>query len=132
MMLVLEGVLVLFAALAAYGLRSAPPLTLWIVAGTMFLVLVVLSRLVTAPGGYVAGSVAQVLVIACGAVVPLMYALGALFAVLWFVSLRLGGRIDAERAEFDAAYPDQTPQGGLPPRARAQDGDAPRAPGAAG
>lgn len=125
MMLVLEGVLVLFAALTAYGLRSAPPVTLWVVAGSMFLVLVALSRLVTAPGGYVAGSVAQVLVIACGFVIPLMYALGALFAVLWFVSLRLGGRIDAERAAFDAAYPDQTPQGGLPPRALPPQAPAP-------
>ncbi len=117
MILVLEGVLVLFAALTAYGLRSAPPTVLWAVAGSMFLVLVVLSRLVTAPGGYVAGSVAQLLVIACGVLIPLMYVLGLLFAVLWFVSLRLGARIDRERAEFDAAYPDQTPQGGLPDRA---------------
>lgn len=116
MILVLEGVLVLFAALTAYGLRSAPPLVIWTVAGSMFLVLVVLSRMVTRPGGYVAGSVAQVLVIACGVVIPLMYVLGLLFAVLWFVSLRLGARIDAERAEFDRLYPDQTPQGGLPER----------------
>jgi hypothetical protein len=116
MILVLEAVLVLFAALTAYGLRSAPPAVIWTLAGSMFLVLVVLSRMVTRPGGYVAGSVAQVLVIACGVVIPLMYVLGLLFAVLWFVSLRLGARIDAERAAFDAEYPDQTPQGGLPDR----------------
>jgi ammonia channel protein AmtB len=73
----------------------------------MAVVLVVLSRLVTAPGGYVAGSVAQLLVVACGVVVPLMYALGVLFAVLWVVSLRLGARIDRERAEYDAAHPDE-------------------------
>ena len=125
MILVLEGVLVLFAALTAYGLAqagvvAASPAALWTVAGAVFVVLVVLSRLVTAPGGYVAGSVAQVVVIACGFVIPLMFALGLLFAVLWFVSLRLGARIDRERAAFDAEYPDQTPQGGLPPRA-AQD-----------
>lgn len=118
MILVLEGVLVLFAALTAYGLRSADPAVVWTVGGVMFVVLVLLSRLVTAPGGYVAGSVAQLLVIACGFVIPLMFALGLLFAVLWFVSLRLGARIDRERAAFDAEYPDQTPQGGLPPRAQ--------------
>jgi hypothetical protein len=54
-----------------------------------------------------------------------MFGLGVLFAVLWFVSLRLGARIDRERAAFDAEYPDQTPQGGLPPRAA---GDPPAAP----
>jgi hypothetical protein len=134
MILVLEGVLVLFAALTAHGLAAADPdgsaaagPRLWVVAGVMFLVLVVLSRLVTAPGGYVAGSVAQVVVIACGVVIPLMYALGLLFAVLWFVSLRLGARIDRERAAFDAAHPDQTPQGGLPPAP-----EPPASPGAAG
>ena len=123
MILVLEGVLVLFAALTAYGLSAAgvisvEPAALWTVAGVLFVVLVVLSRLVTVPGGYVAGSVAQLVVIACGFVIPLMFALGLLFAVLWFASLRLGGRIDRERAAFDAEYPDQTPQGGLPPRAQ--------------
>lgn len=106
--LVLEAVLVLFAALTAFGLDSVPPGVLWPVAGALFLVLVVLSRLVTAPGGYVAGSVAQVVVIACGVAIPLMYALGLLFAVLWFVALRLGGRIDRERAAYDAAHPEQT------------------------
>lgn len=116
MILVLEGVLVLFAALAAYGLESVDRGVLWPVAGALFVVLVLLSRLVTAPGGYVAGSVAQLLVVACGLAIPLMYALGVLFAVLWFVSLRLGARIDRERAAFDAAHPDQTPQGGLPGR----------------
>lgn len=116
MILVLEGVLVLFAALAAYGLESVDRGVLWPVTGALFVVLVLLSRLVTAPGGYVAGSVAQLLVIACGLAIPLMYALGVLFAVLWFVSLRLGARIDRERAAFDAAHPDQTPQGGLPGR----------------
>lgn len=118
MILVLEGVLVLFAGLTAYGLRSAPPSAIWSVAGSAFVVLVLLSRMVTRPGGYVAGSVAQLAVIACGVVIPLMYALGVLFAVLWFVSLRLGARVDAERAAFDAEYPDQTPYGGLPDRAR--------------
>lgn len=105
MILVLEGVLVLFAALTVHGLGDVRPEVLWPVAGALFVVLVVLSRLVTAPGGYVAGTIVQVAVIACGLAIPLMYALGALFAVLWFVALRLGGRIDAERAAYDAAHP---------------------------
>ncbi len=64
MILVLEGVLVLFGALTAYGLGSVRPGVLWPVAVALFATLVLLSRLVTAPGGYVAGSVAQVLVLA--------------------------------------------------------------------
>lgn len=104
MILVLEGVLVLFAAVTADGLGAVRPGVLWPVAGAMVLVLLVLSRLVTAPGGYVAGSIAQILVLACGLVLPAMYALGGLFLVLWVVALRLGGRIDRERAAHDAAH----------------------------
>lgn len=105
MILVLEGVLVLFAALTAHGLESLPAGVLWPVAGAMFLVFLLLSRLVAVPGGYVAGSVAQVLVLACGFVLPAMFVLGGLFVVLWVAALRLGGRIDRERAAYDAAHP---------------------------
>lgn len=103
----LEGVLVVFAALTADGLDAVPAGPLWTVAGVMFLVFLLLSRLVAAPGGYIAGSVAQLLVLACGVVVPIMYLLGLLFVVLWVAAYRLGGRIDAERAIYDAAHPEE-------------------------
>jgi hypothetical protein len=38
----------------------------------------------------VAGSILQLLMIASGAVVPAMYALGAIFAVLWVIAIVLG------------------------------------------
>ena len=70
----LEAFAVLFAALALYGLRDSAyergPLVLgttaalWTVTGVLFLVLVVLSRMVARPGGYLAGSVVQVPVLA--------------------------------------------------------------------
>lgn len=106
--LLLEGVLVLFAALTAYGLRVLPVGVIWTVAGVMFLVFVLLSRMVTVPGGYIAGSIAQVLVLACGFVIPMMFLLGVVFIALWVSAYRLGGRIDAERAAYDAAHPGAT------------------------
>ncbi|MBN9327818.1 MAG: DUF4233 domain-containing protein, partial [Cellulomonas sp.] len=51
-------------------------------------------------------TVAQLPVLACGFVVPMMFGVGGLFAVLWVLFLWLGVRIDAERAVFDAAHPD--------------------------
>jgi hypothetical protein len=42
----------------------------------------------------VGGSVLQVLVIAAGAIVPVMYFLGAIFAAFWVIGLRLGHRLD--------------------------------------
>lgn len=107
--LVLEALLVLFAALAADGLDVAPADVVWPITGALAVVLLGLSRLVAAPGGYLGGSIAQVLVIACGIAVPLMYLLGILFAALWVTAYRLGGRIDSERAAYDAAHRDDPP-----------------------
>ncbi len=97
----------LFAALTAYGLAVLPAAVIWTVAGVMFLVFVLLSRMVTLPGGYIAGSIAQVLVLACGFVIPMMFLLGVVFIALWVAAYRLGSRIDAERAAYDAAHPEE-------------------------
>ncbi|MCC2315340.1 DUF4233 domain-containing protein [Cellulomonas xiejunii] len=106
MTLLLEAFLVGFATLVAYGLRVAPPATVWTLGGVTFVILVLLSGYVGRPGGYVAGSFAQLAVLGFGVLVPMMYGVGAVFVVLWVVSLRLGGRIDRERAAWDAAHPE--------------------------
>jgi hypothetical protein len=40
------------------------------------------------------GSVLQALVIAMGAIVPIMYFLGAIFGALWVIGIWLGHRVD--------------------------------------
>ncbi|MBD8060743.1 DUF4233 domain-containing protein [Actinomycetaceae bacterium Sa1BUA1] len=89
---------VLFAGLVAYGLRLAPVREI-VVGGLVLAVWAVLAGALVRRGtvGYVLGSVLQVALIATGLVVPMMYVVGGLFAVLWLVSLRIGGQIDAER-----------------------------------
>lgn len=47
---------------------------------------------------YHLGWVLQVAAIALGVLVTPMYALGAIFLVLWFTAFRLGGIIDRDRA----------------------------------
>lgn len=108
-MLVLEAFVVLFATLTASKLLDAPPAAVWVVGGVLALVLMILSRTVTVPGGYVAGSVVQVPVLAIGVLIPLMIPVAVVFIVLWGVSLWLGAKIDRERAEYDAAHPDEAP-----------------------
>jgi Protein of unknown function (DUF4233) len=49
--------------------------------------------------GYALGWLVQVVSIALGFVVPLMFFLGVVFAALWAGAYVLGGRIDSERAE---------------------------------
>lgn len=108
-MLVLEAFVVLFATLTASRLIDVPASTVWIVGGVLALVLVILSRTVAAPGGYIAGSVVQVPVLAISIVIPLMIPVAVVFIALWVVSLWLGAKIDRERAEYDAAHPDEAP-----------------------
>lgn len=102
--LMLEAFLVLFATLVAFGLRVAEPGIVWLAGGVLMVVLVVLSRLAGQPGSYIAGSIVQGVVIAGALVIPQLLGLGLIFAAMWITALRLGGRIDRERAEWDAAH----------------------------
>ncbi|HET6918995.1 MAG TPA: DUF4233 domain-containing protein [Jiangellaceae bacterium] len=47
---------------------------------------------------YYAGSLLQLAAILLGAIVPTMFVLGGIFAVLWFVALFLGGKVEAAEA----------------------------------
>jgi hypothetical protein len=70
-------------------------------AGAAVVVAIAVSVRSTGPPGLrialVAGSILQLLMIASGAVVPVMYGLGVIFGVLWILAIRLG--CSAERAE---------------------------------
>ncbi|PFG42738.1 uncharacterized protein DUF4233 [Isoptericola jiangsuensis] len=115
----LEAFVVAFAALAMFGLRDSvfekgllvldSTAAMWTLTGVLFVVLMVLSRMVTRPGGYVAGTVVQVPVLALGLLLPMMYLVGGIFVVMWFVALRLGERVDTERAAYDAEHPETAP-----------------------
>ncbi|WP_372595191.1 DUF4233 domain-containing protein [Actinotalea sp.] len=101
--LVLEAFVVLFAALVAFGLREIDPAVVGIAGGALVLSLVLAAGVLRRPGGYVVGSVLQVALLATAFAVPMMLVVGAIFVALWVTGLRLGGRIDRERAERLAA-----------------------------
>ena len=60
---------------------------------------VVAAGLLRTSVGYALGWLVQVVSIALGFVVPLMFFLGVVFAALWAGAYLLGARIDRERAE---------------------------------
>ena len=115
----LEAFCVVFAAVALYGLRGslyekgplapADPALIWVVGGVLFVVLLVLSRLTSRPAGLAGGTVAQVVVVATGLALPMMFVVGAVFAIMWVAALRIGARVDRERREYDAAHPQTAP-----------------------
>ena len=78
---------------------------LWIGLGLTVACLLVAGML-RAEWAYVLGWVIQVAAIALGIVVPLMFFLGAIFALLWGTAYFLGRKIERERAAAYAAHAD--------------------------
>lgn len=101
--LILEAFVVGFAGLVAHGLDLAEPMVLWAVFGGVGLGLIAAAVAVRLPGGLVVGSVLQVAVLGLGVAIPMVFVVGGIFVVLWIVAVRLGRRIDRERAERAAA-----------------------------
>lgn len=60
---------------------------------------------------YLVGWVIQVAAIGLGFVVPMMFVLGVIFALLWGTADLLGRRIERERAEAYAAYEAEAEEG---------------------
>lgn len=97
--LVSEAIVVLLAAAVAIGLELAPSSSVWVAAGAIMALCVVAAGLVRNRAGYALGWAAQVVILAASFAVPTMVVIGVVFAALWVVGQRLGGRIDRERAE---------------------------------
>ena len=72
-------------------------------------VCLLLAGMLRAEWAYVAGYVVQAAAIALGFVVPVMFGLGVVFAVLWAAADLLGRKIERERAEAWAAYRTEQP-----------------------
>lgn len=66
-----------------------------------------LAGMLRRPWAYSAGHVVQGLAIGLGAIVPMMFLVGGLFALLWGTAYWLGGKIEREKAEAWAAYDEE-------------------------
>jgi undecaprenyl pyrophosphate phosphatase UppP len=76
---------------------------LWVGLG-LCVACLVLAGLLRSEVAYAAGWAIQVAAIGLGFVVPMMFVLGAIFALLWGSAYFLGRKIERERAEAYAAY----------------------------
>ena len=67
-------------------------------------VCLLLAGMLRRPWAYAAGWAVQVAAVALGLAVPMMFLLGAIFALLWGTADFLGRRIERERAAAYAAF----------------------------
>lgn len=95
--LILEAVVIALTIVPAVKLEHVSPGTAALTAGLAVVLAALLAALarrrlaVTLAGG----SVLQALVIASGVVLPVMYILGGIFALLWVTGIWLGHRVES-------------------------------------
>ncbi|WP_061960473.1 DUF4233 domain-containing protein [Demequina flava] len=106
--LMLEAFCALFATLLLWGLARGGMVDVpipWLLGGGLVLVLIMAwaSGKQAKSWGQPLGWALQVPLIVAGLLDPAIAVVGVVFLILWIMGLRIGGRIDRERAEFDAA-----------------------------
>ncbi len=95
--LILEALVVLLAIPIAINVSDANATYALIIGIALAGLLVLTVGVITKPIAVPIGWVLQVLVIASGIVVPTMFLVGGLFALLWFYAVRNGQRVDRAR-----------------------------------
>lgn len=96
----MESFLMGFALLIAKD--QATTLQLWL-GGVLAILSLLTAGFLKRTGGYLLGSILQILIIGYGFVITLMFYLGGLFAILWVVAIFLGRRGEAIKAALIAS-----------------------------
>lgn len=100
----LEGIVVALSTPVMIMISEVPRTAALVLGLGVALACLLLAGMLRTEAGYVGGWVVQVAAIALGFLVPLMFFLGAVFAVLWATAYLLGLRIERERAAAWAAW----------------------------
>ena len=95
--LLLEAFVIALTVVPAVKLAGAAPETAGAAAGAAVLAAVVLAAVARRrlPVTLVGGSLLQMLIIASGVVLSVMYILGGIFALLWVTGIWLGHRVES-------------------------------------
>lgn len=96
-------VMALFIPVAYFNGFAADGTTALWVGGVLLVLCVVGAGLVRKPYGVAFGWVLQVLILATGVLVPMMFVIGGVFAALWWAAIHYGRRADELSARRAAA-----------------------------
>lgn len=88
-----EALVLIFFVLTAIRLNPDDAASIAAVGLTVAVVALALCGFLRQRWALWAGWALQVALIAAGVIVPIMYGLGVIFAVLWYVALRLGRKV---------------------------------------
>ncbi len=102
--LALEGIVVALSTPVMIAISDVPVGTALPVGLGVAVACLLLAGLLRSEAAYVAGWVLQAAAITLGVVVPTMFFLGAVFALLWGTAYFLGRKIERERAAAYAAH----------------------------
>lgn len=102
--LCLEAITIGLTTPVMIQIADVPVATALAVGLGLALACLLLAGMLRAPWAYVAGYLLQFAAIALGFVVPIMFLLGGVFAVLWGMADFLGRKIEREKAAAWAAY----------------------------
>jgi hypothetical protein len=94
--LIMETVVIWLSIPVALAVNRASPSRIGVAGVVLAVAAVALAALARRRPRWtiIGGTVLQVLVIAAGTIVPVMYFLGAIFAALWVIGIGLGRRLD--------------------------------------
>jgi hypothetical protein len=111
--LVMEAIVICLAIPVAITIGHEPRRAALLAGGCLAVAAVLLAGLVSrgaSRGVLAAGSALQLLVIAAGVVVPVMYALGAIFAGFWVLAIVMGRRAESSVPPAAAGRPEAGPR----------------------
>lgn len=95
-----EAIIVMLATLvAANGGSVSNPGLAYLLGGVLMVAMLLAIGTLRKPWGVWVGWILQVLMLAFGFVVPVMWIIGGIFAVLWFLAVRNGLRVDRIREQ---------------------------------
>lgn len=101
MLLAFESFVVFFATLVAFGLKVADGPVVWAIGLSLAFILIATPAILGRKFSYAFGWFLQVVVVALGIWVPLMYVVGAIFVCLWAWGMIAGSTIDKARSVFE-------------------------------
>jgi hypothetical protein len=110
MLMAFESFVVFFATLVAFGLKVADGPTVWGIGLALSFLFIMTPAILGKKFSYAWGWFLQIVVVALGIWVPLMYVIGGIFVCLWAWAMIAGGTIDKARAVLDRKAEEQANQ----------------------